>query len=95
MTLSDASPGRGNPLATLDRAVAVIEDLFNVLAAITIFLVMIGTVVGIVARLAGAPIFGALPGGLRLAELGWDTSWLVMAWPHPTPRPDMPADVPA
>ena len=42
-----------------------------------------------------APIFGALPGGLRLAELGWATSWLVMAWPHPTPRPDMPADVPA
>ncbi|UOM34781.1 TRAP transporter small permease [Acuticoccus sp. I52.16.1] len=64
MTHADTSVG-GGPLGVLDRALAVVEDLFNILAAITIFLVMIVTVVGIVARLSGSPI----PGALDLTEL--------------------------
>ena len=60
MSTTDASSGDGAVLALADRGLAVVEDTFNILAAITIFLVMIGTVVGIVARIAGFPIFGAL-----------------------------------
>ncbi len=64
MTPADTSVG-GGPLGVIDRGLAVVEDLFNILAAITIFLVMMVTVVGIAARLAGSPI----PGALDVTEL--------------------------
>lgn len=60
MTTQDGAAGRASPLVLADRALSHVEDALNILAAVTIFLVMIVTVVGIVARLAGAPIPGAL-----------------------------------
>lgn len=65
MTTPDGAAGRASPLVLADRGLAVVEDTLNILAAATIFLVMIVTVVGIVARLAGAPI----PGALDVTEL--------------------------
>lgn len=55
-------PDRSGPtvLVVADRALAALEDAFNVLAAVTIFLVMIGTTVGIAFRLLGAPLAGYL-----------------------------------
>ncbi|WP_420393023.1 TRAP transporter small permease [Acuticoccus sp.] len=52
-------------LRSLDAGLGWLENAFNVLAAVTIFLVMIGTTVGIAARLLGAPIQGQL----ELSEL--------------------------
>lgn len=60
-----ASQAAGGPLASISNALAEVEDWLNVLAAVTIFAVMIGTVISILTRLVWAPI----PGYLDVSEL--------------------------
>lgn len=47
-------------LDRLSRLIAPLENALNVIAAVTIFLMMIGTTIGIASRLAGWPIPGFL-----------------------------------
>ncbi|WP_340109591.1 TRAP transporter small permease [Pikeienuella sp. HZG-20] len=56
--------GADSALGRFSRLVGRFEDGLNVLAAATIFLIMIGTTVGIASRLAGWPI----PGFLDVSE---------------------------
>ncbi len=56
--------GGGGVLGTLDRAWSVIEDLLNVIAALTIFVVMLATTAQIFFRIAGHPV----PGYLEASE---------------------------
>lgn len=60
-----ASEQAGGALATVSNGLARLEDALNVLAAVTIFAVMIGTVISILTRLVWAPI----PGYLDVSEL--------------------------
>lgn len=60
-----ASEQAGGALATLSGWLGRLEDALNVLAAVTIFAVMIGTVISIVTRIVYAPI----PGYLDVSEL--------------------------
>lgn len=60
-----ASQAAGGPLATISRALAEVEDWLNVVAAVTIFVVMLGTVISIVTRIVWTPI----PGYLDVSEL--------------------------
>lgn len=54
----------GGTLGAAGRILAHVEDGLNVVAAATIFVVMLGTTISIAARLAGAP----LPGYLEASE---------------------------
>ena len=60
-----ASDAAGGPLALVSRGLGRLEDWLNVIAAVTIFAVMIGTVVSILTRLVWTPI----PGYLDVSEL--------------------------
>ena len=60
-----ASEAAGGPLAAVSRGLGRLEDGLNVLAAVTIFAVMIGTVVSILTRIVWRPI----PGYLDVSEL--------------------------
>lgn len=53
-----------SPLASADRWLSKLEDLLNKLAAFTIFIVMLATVLQIFSRLFGFPV----PGFLELSE---------------------------
>lgn len=55
----------GRALRVADAVLARLENAFNVLAAVTIFLVMLGTTVAIASRIAGRPI----PAFLEISEL--------------------------
>lgn len=60
-----ATQAAGGPLAAVSNALAEVEDWLNVLAAVTIFAVMLGTVISILTRILYAPI----PGYLDVSEL--------------------------
>ena len=50
----------GGALGAVSGALGRLEDALNVLAAVTIFVLMIGTTISIVSRIAGFPILGYL-----------------------------------
>ncbi|MGM0583529.1 MAG: TRAP transporter small permease subunit [Pseudomonadota bacterium] len=68
-TVADQGPdgpagGGGGALAALSSLVQRLENALNIFAAVTIFLLMMGTTASIVFRLAGSPI----PGYLDISE---------------------------
>lgn len=57
---ADAHPAGGGPLGAVSRGLARLEDALNIVAAVTIFVLMIGTTISIACRIAGFPIKGYL-----------------------------------
>ena len=58
-----ADPGGsegGGALGAVSGGLAKLEDGLNIFAAVTIFVLMIGTTISIVSRIAGYPIIGYL-----------------------------------